>query len=72
MDDANKTIVVTSKDMHRIEINDESKYIEIADSSGQHHFKIDIAGKLLTISTDTGSIDILAPQGTSRSTPRRL
>ncbi len=64
MDDKNETVVVTSKDMHRIEINDKNKFIEIADSSGQHHFKIDIAGKLLTISTDTGSIDILAPQGT--------
>ena len=64
MDDANKTLVVTSKDMHRIEINDGNKFIEVADSSGQHRFTIDIAGKQLTISTDTGSIDILAPQGT--------
>jgi hypothetical protein len=64
MDDANKTILVTSKDKHRIEVNDKNKFIEIADSSGQHHFKIDIAGKQLTISTETGSIDILAPKGT--------
>jgi type VI secretion system VgrG family protein len=64
MDDANETIVVTSRDKHRIEINDKSKFIEIADSSGQHYFKIDIEGKQLTISTATGSIDILAPKGT--------
>ncbi|HEX4963770.1 MAG TPA: type VI secretion system tip protein TssI/VgrG [Thermoanaerobaculia bacterium] len=64
MDDANETIVVTSKDKHRIEINDKNRFIEIADSSGQHRFTIDIAGKQLTISTDTGSIDILAPKGT--------
>jgi type VI secretion system VgrG family protein len=63
MDDKNQTIVVTTKDMHRIEVNDGSKFIEIADSSGQHHFMIDIAGKKLTISTATGSIDILAPDG---------
>jgi type VI secretion system secreted protein VgrG len=64
MDDKNETIVVTSKDKHRIEINDKDKYIAISDSSGQHRFTIDIAGKQLTIATDTGSIDILAPQGT--------
>jgi type VI secretion system secreted protein VgrG len=63
MDDANETIVVTSKDNHRIEINDRSKYIAVADSSGQHRFTIDIAGKQLTIATDTGSIAILAPEG---------
>lgn len=64
MDDKNETIVVTSRDQHRIEINDKSKYIEVADASGQHRFTIDIKGKQLTISTDTGSIDILAPEGT--------
>jgi hypothetical protein len=66
MDDANKTLVVTSKDTHRIEVNDGKSFIEVADSSGQHRFKIDIANKQLTIATDTGSIDILAPQGTVR------
>jgi type VI secretion system VgrG family protein len=64
MDDKNEKIVVTSKDMHRIEISDKDKFIEVADSSGQHRFTIDISGKQLTISTDTGSIDILAPKGT--------
>lgn len=63
MDDRNETIVVTSRDQHRIEINDKSKFIEVADASGQHRFTIDIRGKQLTISTDTGSIDILAPSG---------
>jgi type VI secretion system secreted protein VgrG len=63
LDDKNKTIVVTSTDNHRIEINDKKKYIEIADSSGKHRFTLDIAGKQLTISTDTGSIDMLAPKG---------
>jgi type VI secretion system VgrG family protein len=64
MDDKHETIVVTSRDQHRIEINDKKQYIEVADSSGQHRFTIDIKGKQLTISTDTGSIDILAPSGT--------
>lgn len=63
MDDKHETIVVTSRDQHRIEINDKKQYIEVADSSGQHRFTIDIKGKQLTISTDTGSIDILAPSG---------
>jgi len=64
MDDKNRTVVVTTRDQHRIEISDKDRFIEIADASGQHRFKIDIAGKRLTIATDTGSIDILAPQGT--------
>jgi type VI secretion system VgrG family protein len=63
MDDKNQTILVTSKDHHRVEINDEKKYIAIEDESGKHRFTIDIAGKKLTIATDTGSIDILAPEG---------
>lgn len=63
MDDKHETIVVTSRDQHRIEINDKSQFIEVADASGQHRFTIDIKGKQLTISTDTGSIDILAPSG---------
>jgi len=63
MDDKNQMILVTSKDKHRIEINDKDKYIAIADESGKHRFKIDIAGKKLTVATDTGSIDILAPDG---------
>jgi type VI secretion system secreted protein VgrG len=63
MDDKHETIVVTSRDQHRVEINDKKQYIEVADSSGQHRFTIDIKGKQLTISTDTGSIDILAPSG---------
>jgi type VI secretion system VgrG family protein len=63
MDDANQNVVVVTKDRHRIEISDADKFIEIADSTGQHHFTIDIAGKQLTISTATGSIDILAPEG---------
>lgn len=64
MDDKHETIVVTSRDQHRIEINDRKQFIQVADASGQHHFTIDIKGKQLTISTDTGSIDILAPTGT--------
>ena len=63
LDDKNKTIVVTSTDKHRIEISDKDKKIEIADSSGKHRFTIDIGGQQMTISTDTGSIDILAPKG---------
>jgi type VI secretion system secreted protein VgrG len=72
MDDKNKTLVVTSKDMHRIEINDGNKFIEIADSSGQHHFTIDIAGKKLTVSTATGSIDILAPDGQVKIAAKKI
>jgi len=63
LDDKNKTIVVTSTDKHRVEISDKDKKIEIADSSGKHRFTIDIGGQQLTISTDTGSIDLLAPKG---------
>jgi type VI secretion system secreted protein VgrG len=63
LDDKNKTIVVTSTDKHRIEISDKDKKIEVADSSGKHRFTIDIGSQQLTISTDTGSIDILAPKG---------
>lgn len=66
MDDANEMILVTSKDQHRIEINDKQKYIAVADESGKHRFTIDIAGKLLTIATDTGSIALLAPEGQVR------
>jgi type VI secretion system VgrG family protein len=66
MDDKNETIVVTSRDQHRIEINDKAKYIAVSDESGQHRFTIDIAGKQLTIATDTGSIAILAPEGQVR------
>lgn len=72
MDDANETLVVTSRDNHRIEVNDKSKFIEVADSSGDHRFTIDIAGKKLTISTATGSIDILAPSGTVKIDARKV
>ena len=66
LDDANEKILVISKEEHRIEINDRESFIEIADSSGTHRFKIDIQGRQLSISTDTGSIDLTAPNGELR------
>jgi len=66
LDDANQKILITSKQEHRIEINDGENFIEIADSSGNHRFKIDIDGPQLSISTDTGNIDLTAPNGEVR------
>jgi hypothetical protein len=63
LDDKNETIVVTTTGKHRIEINDQKEYIEVADSSGQHRITIDISGQQITVSTDTGSIDLRAPAG---------
>ena len=63
MDDVNRTIVVTSKDQHRVEISDKEEKIQIADSSGKHSITIDIGSEKITIATKTGDIDMLAPSG---------
>jgi type VI secretion system VgrG family protein len=64
MDDVERTIVVTSKDQHRIQIDDKNQFIEVADSSGQQRFHIDIKKDKITIENKTGDIDVLAPKGT--------
>ncbi|MEM7351085.1 MAG: type VI secretion system tip protein TssI/VgrG, partial [Acidobacteriota bacterium] len=63
MDDVNRTIVVTSKDKHRIEVNDKEEFIEVADASRQQRFHINIKRDKITIENKTGDIDILAPKG---------
>jgi type VI secretion system VgrG family protein len=72
MDDKNQTLVVVTKDRHRIELNDGNKFIEVADSTGEHRFKIDIAGKKVTVATDTGSMDILAPDGEIKISAKKI
>ncbi len=64
--DADKKIVVTSTEGHRLEINDGSGFIEVADKSRKHRIRIDIDGTKITIATDTGNMDIMAPKGKLR------
>lgn len=63
MDDVEKTIVVTSEDQHRVEINDKKEFIEVSDQSGDHHILIDIKGKSITVETKTGDMNLLVPKG---------
>lgn len=64
LDDKNKKIEIKSTDSHSITIDDQGQSITVVDSSDQHKFQIDISGQKLIISTDSGSIDMLAPSGT--------
>lgn len=64
LDDAEERIVILSRDSHRMEISDKDNFIEIADASGEHRFRIDMAESQLTIATDSGNIAIQAPTGT--------
>ena len=63
LDDKNKQIQLKSTDGHRITIDDQGSNITVTDSSGMHQFKIDISGKKIIISTDTGDIEMKAPVG---------
>ncbi|MCK5377138.1 MAG: type VI secretion system tip protein VgrG [Acidobacteria bacterium] len=63
-DDKKQEILMQSKGGHNIRVSDKSKFIEISDSSGKHHIKIDISGGKITVESKTGSIDIKAPTGT--------
>lgn len=63
MDDVNRTIVVTSKDKHRVEISDKEEKIQIADSSGKHNITIDIGNSKINITTADGDINVGAPAG---------
>ena len=64
LDDRNKKILVKSTNGHSITIDDQGSNITVIDSTGMHQFKIDISGRKLIISTDTGDIDMKAPLGT--------
>jgi type VI secretion system VgrG family protein len=63
-DDKKQEILMQSKGGHNLRVSDKSKFIEISDSSGKHHIKIDISGGKITVESKTGSIDIKAPTGT--------
>lgn len=62
-DDKNKKIGVNTSDGHAVTLDDAGKSITLEDAGGAHMFKIDIGGKKLIVSTDSGDIDILAPSG---------
>ena len=66
MDDKNETLVVTSKDMHRIEINDKSQFIEIADSSGNAYSGL-IVSNGVTSPKARSSCSFVNPMATTRS-----
>jgi phage gp45-like len=63
-DDKKQEILLQSKGGHNFRVSDKDNFIEISDSSGKHHVKIDISGSKITVESTTGSIDILAPTGT--------
>ena len=63
MDDRNRKIEITSKDGHNAIIDDANQSVILQDANGQHKFQIDIGGSKLLVSTETGSIDVLAPVG---------
>jgi type VI secretion system secreted protein VgrG len=62
-DDDNRNIIIQSSRGHSITIDDKGRSITIIDSNGMHQFKIDIGGRKITVSTNIGSIDMLAPLG---------
>lgn len=62
-DDAAKITIQSAKG-NRIIIDDNNNSITAIDSHDQHKIQIAADGQKITISTDTGSIDILAPSGT--------
>jgi type VI secretion system secreted protein VgrG len=62
-DDAAKITIQSAKG-NRIIIDDNNNSITAIDSTDQHKIQIAADGQKITISTDTGSIDILAPSGT--------
>jgi type VI secretion system secreted protein VgrG len=64
MDDENTKITVQSKDGHQVSINDGDKMISIMDESKKNKFVIDIANEKLVIMTESGDIDLHAPDGT--------
>ena len=63
MDDKNTKITVQSKNGH---INDssDSENITIVDKDANHIFMIDISNEKLVIKTESGDIDLHAPEGT--------
>jgi len=63
LDDDKQAIGITSSKGHYLTIDDSEDSITLEDSSGMHRFKIDIGGSKLTISTDSGSIELEAPSG---------
>ena len=63
-DDENEAIGITSSKGHYLTIDDSADSITLEDSGGAHRIKIDIGGGTLSISTDTGSINVEAPSGT--------
>lgn len=63
LDDDNKRIEIKSTNGHRIVIDDETNSITAIDSSEQHIIQIASDGKKITIESQNGDIDILAPSG---------
>jgi type VI secretion system secreted protein VgrG len=65
MNDKDARIVLQSKNGHRISINDKDgeESITFGDQSGQNVFIIDVSNSKLVIKSETGNIDLHAPNG---------